>query len=296
MTLDLTGANTLLVTPFHADGSIDELSLRRLIDHVIEGGARGVILLGSTGEFFCLTHDERIRVTRAGIAHVAGRVPVTVGVGSDGTAETIELTATAENAGADCVMVIPPIYFDSSADPQIAHYTAVAASTTLDVMLYDGSNGIRLTAPVLEQAGRQAPNIKYAKIATADPTLFRIFREAAPSITTIVGEDMMLFQGLRAGGRGSATAIGNILPRQIAALHRAHENGDAEEAYRIATWLSPVTMFLSVPKGGFIAKFKHILALEGIIESDRVRAPLLPLTVEGRAEIVQDVLPLLARG
>ncbi|AJM77129.1 dihydrodipicolinate synthase family protein [Rathayibacter toxicus] len=294
MNLDVTGANTLLITPFHTDGSLDERSLERLIDHVIDGGARGVILLGSTGEFFGLTHDERLRVIGSGVSHVAGRVPVTIGVGSDGTAETIALAAAAQAAGADCVMVIPPIYFDTAAGAQLAHYDAVAASTDLDVMLYDGSNGIRLSPEVLCRANAQKPNIRYAKIATADPALFDTYRQAAPTVTTIVGDDMMLFQGLRAGGRGSATAIGNILPREIAALHTAHENGQVDEAYRIATRLSPVTMFLSVPRGSFIAKFKLILARQGIIDSDRVRPPLLPLAEAQRAEVIHDVMPLVA--
>ncbi|MEV7693316.1 dihydrodipicolinate synthase family protein [Microbacterium sp. NPDC089189] len=125
-------------------------------------------------------------------------------------------------------------------------------------MLYDGSNGIRLDPEVLRRAHDSAPNIRYAKIATADPALFEAYHDAAPGVTTIVGEDMMLFQGLRAGGRGSATAIGNILPREIAALHDAFENGQGDATYEIATRLSPVTMFLSIPKGGFIAKFKHM--------------------------------------
>ncbi|WP_292767430.1 dihydrodipicolinate synthase family protein [Microbacterium sp. UBA3486] len=295
MTLDLTGANTLLVTPFRADGTLDDRSLERLINHVIDGGARGIILLGSTGEFFGLTHEERLRVIRSGVAYVDQRVPVTVGVGSDGAAESIELSAAAESAGADCIMVIPPIYFDTSAAAQLAHYTAVAASTELDVMLYDGSNGIRLDPEVLRRAHDTAPNIRYAKIATADPALFEAYRDAAPAVTTIVGEDMMLFQGLRAGGRGSATAIGNILPREIAALHDAFENGHVDAAYEIATRLSPVTMYLSIPKGGFIAKFKQILALQGVIESDHVRAPLRALTDEQKSELTHDVLPLLAR-
>ncbi len=293
MTLDLAGANTLLVTPFDDYGDVDERSLARLIDHVLAGGARGIILLGSTGEFFALTHEERVRIIHAGTAHVAGRVPVTVGVGSDGTAESIALTAEAQAAGADCVMVIPPIYFDTSSDAQVAHYTAIAASTECDVMLYDGSNGIRLSPEVLQQVAAGASNIRYAKIATADPSLFSIFRRAAPQVTTIVGEDMMLFQGLRAGGRGSATAIGNILPADITALHLAFDSGRTEEAYRIARKLAPVTMFLSAPKTGFIAKFKFILANQGIVHSDRVRTPLPPLTTQQRKDIIHDIIPLL---
>lgn len=114
MNLDLAGANTLLVNPFDDDGDVDERSLARLIDHVLAGGARGIIFLGSTGDFFALTHEERVRIIHAGTGHVAGRVPVTVGVGSDVTAESIALTAEAQAAGGDCVMVIPPIYFDTS--------------------------------------------------------------------------------------------------------------------------------------------------------------------------------------
>ncbi|PPG88276.1 hypothetical protein C5C00_12195 [Rathayibacter rathayi] len=295
MMLDLSGANTLLVTPFHADGSFDTRSLQRLIDHVIAGGAKGIILLGSTGEFFGLSHDERLQVMRIGLEHISGRVPVTVGVGSDGTAETVQLAAVAQEAKADCLMVIPPIYFDSSAAAQLAHYSAIAGSTDLDVMLYDGSNGIRLSPDVLRQANEQSPNIRYAKIATADPGLFAAYRSATQAVTTIVGEDMMLFQGLRGGGRGSATAIGNILPREIAALHSAFDSGRIEDALELAVRISPVTMFLSVPKGGFIAKFKHILTLQGIIESDYVRPPLRPLTRGERAEIAHDVCPLLTR-
>lgn len=295
MNIDLSGANTLALTPFTAAGALDFSSLRRLLNYVIEGGAKGIISLGSTGEFFGLSHDERLEVISATTAIVESRVPLTVGVGSDGTAETISLVQAAERSGADCVMVTPPIYFDSPPSAQVQHFTAVAASTELPVMLYDGSNGIRIHPDVLTEVNRRSPNVKYIKVATQDPAVYRAYVAAAPSVVPIVGDDMLLLQGLRAGGSGSATAIGNVLPHRITALHAAHICGRMDVARAIAQELAPFTMRASIPKGRFIANFKFILREIGILESAATRAPLVPLQTREADELLEDLLPLVNR-
>lgn len=291
MKLDLTGPNTLLITPFMSNGYFDTLSFKKLINFVLNEGATGLILLGSTGEFFGLTHSERMTIIKEGISHIDKKVPVTVGIGSDGTAGSIELAKFAEKSGADCLMVIPPIYFDTSPNAQIKHYVTIAKEVDIPIMLYDGANGIRVTPEITAKAHRMASNISYIKIASPDPRLFPMFKQIIPQVIPIVGEDMMLLQGLKAGGMTSSTAIGNILPKQITQLHKAFRNGDIDTARKISINLAPITMNLSIPKTLFIAKFKYILFKNGVIDSDFVRSPLIPLTNAERTQIDEDVQP-----
>lgn len=213
-------------------------------------------------------------------------MPVTVGVGSDGTALSLALAEEMTNLGADCLLVIPPIYFDHSFEAQLTHYVTLAASTSLPIMLYDGSNGISVPPSVVKAACQEARNIRYIKVATPDPRIFADYRREVPEVTPIVGDDMMLLPGLLAGGEGSATAIGNLVPTKVADLHRCVVEEDLDQAHLIAADLAPITMFLSMPKPQFIVKFKEILYSKGIIASPFVRPPLTSLSERDRQNLM----------
>lgn len=133
-------------------------------------------------------------------------------------------------------------------DADFRLYVALPRSVTIDIMLYDGANGVHLTLETLSHVKMAAPNVRYVKIASQDPSLFILFAERVPDVLSIVGDDMMLLQGLSQGGQGSATAIGNILPRRISALHGFFLEADMDSVRQTAVFLAPITMMLSIPK------------------------------------------------
>ncbi|MFB7950099.1 dihydrodipicolinate synthase family protein [Kitasatospora phosalacinea] len=290
--MEIHGANTLLVTPFTATGEVDHDSLRALIDFVLAGGVHGAMALGSSGEFFTLTMPERRDVTRTLIGQVRGRVPVTIGIGADSTANAVELARMAESEGADCLLALPPLYFDRSPQAQELHFGAIAASVTIPVMLYDGAGGVAISASTMARCAERHPNIRYAKQATPEPERVSEIISQAPGVAPLAGDDTLLLAALRRGAVGSATAIGNLAPRTIAALHESHAEGDLGKATALFAEISPLVQVTSAPKVEFIARIKEILAANGVIRSAFVRPPLTPLQPEDVEELLSIVAHL----
>ncbi len=272
--MTITGANTLLVTPLDGEGEVDLKSLTRLTEHVLSEGVHGVMALGSSGEFFTLSQGERWSVMRHVVEVVAGQVPVTLGVGSDSTAGAVENARFAEDVGADCVLVLPPLYFDQSPQAQLLHFTTIAHATDLPVMLYDGAGGVAIPPAVIAEVNAAAPNVRYVKQATPEPHRTAAIIAAAPNVAPLAGDDTLLLTSLRNGATGSSTAIGNLMPRCISQVHEAHDAGDVEQATALFTSLMPVVLATSAPKVEFIARIKSLLAAKGVIDHPYVRPPL----------------------
>jgi 4-hydroxy-tetrahydrodipicolinate synthase len=293
MDIITNATHTLLVTPFDQYGELDTPSLSSLIDFTLGAGAAGVVALGTTGEFFTLTPMERHEVMKHVVDHVGGNAPVTVGVGADGTAGAVALAQHAQDAGADCIMVLPPLYFDLSPEAQIHHFTTVANSVNTPVMLYDGAGGIPVSHDVIAAVAKEAGNVKYAKLALPDPSRVRAVVTAAPGVIPLAGDDTTLVAALRNGARGSAIATGNIQAREVTEVHRAFDVGDiTSAAEKFAASLAPSIMATSTPKTEFIARFKEVLAAKGIIASAHIRSPLRPVDPEDRDELL-DVMRYL---
>lgn len=284
------GTHVLLVTPFLPGGERDRESLSSLIEHVIDAGADGVIALGTTGEFFTMSAAERVEAIDDVVELVRGRVSVTVGVGSDSTAEAVKLARHAQSAGADCVMVLPPFYFAKSAEAQLAHFGAVAKAIDISVMIYDGADGIGVDAQTVAALARDLDNVRYVKMALPAPQRIAELRRLAPRVTVFAGDDATLVPALRLGAAGSAIATGNFLPREVIALHQAANCGDwdaASEAF--AGGLLHGVAATANPKVQFIARIKEVLAAQGVIAHATVRPPLAQLGEYERADLLASV-------
>ncbi len=217
--LPVGGTHVLLVTPFLPDHTRDRDSLASLIEHVIEAGADGVIALGTTGEFFTLSAAERVDLMKDVVDIVDGRVSVTIGVGSDSTAEAVSLARHAQSAAADCVMVLPPFYFAKSTGAQLAHFRAVIQAVDISVMIYDGADGICVDAATVAALARESNNVHYVKMALPAPQRVAELLHLAPQVTVFAGDDATLVTALRMGAAGSAIATGNFMPREVIALN-----------------------------------------------------------------------------
>ncbi|QLE74606.1 dihydrodipicolinate synthase family protein [Streptomyces rectiverticillatus] len=287
MVLTSGSANALLFTPFDASGAFDAGSMASLIDFALDGGADGVIALGTAGEFFTLSVAEHAEVMRCVVRHTAGRVPVTVGVGAIGPASASELAQFASSAGADCAMVLPPLYFERSPAAQVQHFMAVARSTDIPMMLYDGAGGIAIPPEVIATVAERAPHVRYVKVASTDPQRIRDLADKVPAVLPFAGEDTALLGALSAGAAGSTLATSSILPGAVAALHKAYAKGGAAAASSLFfSTLAPVIMTLSTPRWEFIARSKEVLAAMGVIATAHVRPPLCRITRRAHEDLM----------
>ncbi|WP_251050581.1 dihydrodipicolinate synthase family protein [Streptomyces sp. ISL-86] len=284
------GTHVLLVTPFLPNHERDRESLASLIEHVLGAGADGVIALGTTGEFFTMSAAERADAIDDVVELVRGRVAVTIGVGSDSTAEAVKLARHAQSAGADCVMVLPPFYFAKSAEAQLAHFAAIAEAVDIHVMIYDGADGIEVDAATIATLAQERDNVRYVKMALPAPQRIAALRRLAPQVTVFAGDDATLVPALRLGAAGSAIATGNFLPREVITIHTAANSGDWEKASEVfASNLLHGVAATANPKVQFIARIKEVLVAQGVIAHATVRPPLAQLGPHDKADLLASV-------
>lgn len=281
----ITGVLTALVTPFHADGSIDGAGIQRHVDRQVAAGIQGVVPLGTTGEFTTMTHDERKHVTEAVIEAAAGRIGVFPHTGAQSTAETIELSVHAQKAGATGLMIVPPYYDPLSIPALHAHLTAVGEAVDIPIVYYNvpGATGIRLDAEELAALG-DIKNVDYIKDTSGDfSTVTAMLIGYADRITLFNGWDTLTFGALATGAKGSVWGMGNLLPEQAVRLFEALAiKDDLIEGRRLWNGLWKVNSLLE--------STNYVAAIKGGLEdlgfsAGPVRAPLQPASAEFRAEL-----------
>ncbi len=278
------GSLTALVTPMHADGSIDETAYTRLIDWQIEQGTQGIVPVGTTGELPTLTHDEHKRVVELAIAGARGRVPVIAGAGSNSTAEAISLAAHAKRAGADAVLVVTPYYNKPTQEGLFRHYTAIADAVEIPLFIYNipGRSVIDMS---VETMARLAAHKNIAGVKDATANLARplhTLRACGPDFIQLSGEDHTALAYLAAGGRGCISVTANVAPKLCAELHAAWARGDLKAAMAIQMRLLPLhdAMFIESNPG----PVKYAASLLGF-GTNTVRLPLAEVSTESAARI-----------
>jgi len=227
------GTMTALVTPF-ANDRIDEDAFRAHLDRQIAAGVDGVVPAGTTGEAATLSHDEQKRLIRITVQHVAGRVPVIAGSGSNSTAESIALTQAARDAGADAALLISPYYNKPSQEGIYQHYRSVAEAVHIPIIVYNVP-GRTASNMLPETIGRLSTitNITGIKDATADMAqLGRTMNACDGRIEFYSGDDASVMPFMASGGAGVISVVSNIAPQAMTALTGAMHKGDLETARR----------------------------------------------------------------
>ena len=278
------GSLTALVTPMHADGSIDEAAYSRLIDWQIEQGTQGIVPVGTTGESPTLSHEEHKRVVELAIAAARGRVPVIAGAGSNSTAEAIGLAAHAKRAGADAVLVVTPYYNKPTQEGLFRHYMAIADSVDIPLFIYNipGRSVIDMSVETMSRLAAHK-NIVGVKDATANLARpLHTLRACGPEFIQLSGEYHTALAYLAAGGRGCISVTANVAPKLCAQLHAAWARGDLKEAMAIQMRLLPLhdAMFCESNPG----PVKYAASLLGF-GANAVRLPLAEVTAESAGRI-----------
>jgi 4-hydroxy-tetrahydrodipicolinate synthase len=215
------GVFTALVTPMQADGEIDYHKLGTFADYLIGQGVHGLIPLGSTGEYYALTSDERERVIRITLEAADGRVPVVAGTNAGSTRDVIAFSRQAETLGCDGVMLAPPYYSLPQPAELLVHFRAVSDALGIPIMLYNypGRTGVDMSPEFIEQlAGLK--NLRYVKESTGEmPRIADLLRRCGDRLGVFCGCDTLALPCLMVGAIGWVGGVANVLPASHAQLY-----------------------------------------------------------------------------
>ena len=287
----LRGAFTALVTPFAADGAIDEAAFRRLVSWQVLAGIDGLVPCGTTGESPTLSPAERewLIATTVEVATKSpsrDRVRVVAGSGTNDTAATIAATRRAAELGADAALVVAPYYNRPDARMLEAHFRAVADEGDLPIVVYNvpSRTGTNVDAATFLRLADH-PRVIAVKEASGNlEQIARICRERPGDVAVLAGDDAWTLPILALGGDSVISVASNEIPGELVSLCTAAHAGDWDAARRThERWLP---LFLGNFAGGpNPVPVKAAMTMMGLLESDAVRAPLLSLDPDARAAL-----------
>lgn len=227
------GAFTALITPFHADGSVDFEALRGLVRRQIDGGIDGLVPCGTTGESATMSESERLEVIRTVSEEAAGAVPIIAGTGTNDTARSIEFTQqVSEIDGVVAALVVTP-YYNKPGQPELfRHFTEIADQGGLPVVLYNvpGRTAISLQVETIARLAEHE-QIVAIKEASADLAFDSAIRNAVPDdFSLLSGDDFTTFPLIAIGGQGCISVVSNIAPGDMSEMCAAALKGDVQRA------------------------------------------------------------------
>ena len=275
----LRGCGTALVTPFTADGGIDEDALRRLVEWQIASGIDFLVPCGSTGEAVTMTFDEHVRVVGITAEVADGRVRIVAGAGSNDTAKAILLSRAVAKAGATHLLHVAPMYNKTPQRGMLAHFRAIADAGHLPVLLYNvpGRTASNLAAQTTLQLAEH-PMIIGIKEASGDlAQIAEIIKWAPPGFTTLSGDDSLTLKVIELGGEGIVSVVSNATPRKMTDLTTAARAHQWDRAREIEATLLPWMRAAFVESNPIPAKAAlHLMGRIG----PKLRLPLVELAEE----------------
>lgn len=283
------GALTALVTPFEPDGALDQAAFRRLVRWQILAGIDGLVPCGTTGESPTLSPEEREWLITTTVEVAAerpsrDRIRVVAGTGTNDTSATIRATRRAAELGADAALVVAPYYNRPDGRMLETHFRAIADEGDLPIVVYNvpSRTGANVDADTFLRLAEH-PRVVAIKEASGNlEQIARICRDRPRDVAVLAGDDAWTLPVLAMGGDGVVSVASNEVPGELVALCAAAHAGDWAAARRIHDrWLP---LFLANFRGGpNPVPVKGALVLMGLLASDMVRAPLLPLEAAGVA-------------
>lgn len=279
-----TGCGTAIVTPFK-NGEVDTPALDRLVETQLENGIDAIIACGTTGEPATMTWEEHLAVVRRVVDVVHHRVPVIAGTGSNCTREAAHAAHAAKSFGADAQLVVTPYYNMTSQDGLVAHYNALADEATLPVIVYNvpGRTGVNISPQALQTICKH-PNVIAVKEASSD--VAQILDKVR-----LVGDDAVFYSGsdqlnvplMSCGFVGCISVLSNVMPAETSRMMHAALQNDFTTAGAEQLRLMPLIHALFSETSPIPCK--AALHAMGMME-DELRLPLVPMTQENRAKLL----------
>ena len=280
------GSLVAMVTPFH-DGRIDEAKLRELVEFHVAHGTDGLVPCGTTGESPTLTHEEHKRVVEIVIQQARDRIPVVAGTGSNSTAEAIELTHHAAQAGAAGALLVTPYYNRPTQQGLYAHFRAIAqAVPDLPLIVYNiqGRTAVNVETETLARLA-EIPNIVGVKEASGSlDQMTAVILACRSDFTVLSGDDNLTLPLMSVGGRGVISVVANFLAREVADVTHAALEGDWKRARDLHLKLYPVCKAMFIETNPI--PVKEAMAMLGMIRAEW-RLPMCAMTPTNREKLRQ---------
>jgi 4-hydroxy-tetrahydrodipicolinate synthase len=274
------GLGIALITPFCEDGSVDYTALKRLVQYQLDNGVDFFCILATTGETPTLTAEEKKTIKDLIVGMVRGRVPILMGCGGNNTAAVVHELKTGDFQGIDGILSVCPYYNKPSQEGLYQHFKAIAAATTLPVVLYNvpGRTGINMKAETTVRLAHDCANIVAIKEASGNlEQVDEIIKNKPQHFDVISGDDALTFPMVSCGAVGVISVIGNALPREFSKMIRLQMRGEYDPARKIHHRFIDLFSLLFID--GNPAGVKAMLHEMGFIENI-LRLPLVPMRIK----------------
>ena len=286
--LVLQGCGTALVTPFTADGAVDYEAYAALVDRQVAGGVHFLVPLATTGETPTLSPEEKVAIFQTVKTHAKGR-PLLVGVGVNSLPDTLANIRLLEPLGPDALLVVVPYYNKPTQQGQYEYFKAVAAATSLPVIIYNvpGRTGANMLPDTVLRLAQDVPNIRGIKEASGKyDQVSEILRRAPEGFTVLSGDDDMTLAFMATGAHGVVSVASNVAPKEVTEMVEAVQRGDYDSARALHHRLFPLFKACFVETSPIPAKVA--LAQMGQMQAT-VRLPLAEASDQTK-ELMQKVL------
>lgn len=283
--LNLQGTITALATPFKSDLSIDFDAFKKLLDFQIENDVEGVVICGSTGEAATMTAKEKVALISQGVEHVAGRMKVIAGTGSNDTQASIELSTIAKELGVHAVLLVAPYYLKPSQEGLYHHFGAIAENVDIPQIIYNVPSRacVNITAPTQLNIARDFKNVIATKEASGDlEQMMEIIQGAPEGFNLLCGDDALTLPAIMMGAKGIISVLSNYAPKRFSDLVRLALKGDYEGAKVLHYELFELMQINFIETNP--VPVKAALAIMGLLE-ENYRLPLTPIGAANRKAI-----------
>ncbi len=279
-----TGCGTALVTPFHADGSLDEATLRKLLQRQIDAGIHFLVPCGTTGESPTLTKQEHLRVVEITVEEAAGKTPVLAGCGGYNTVELVEMAKALHALNVDGLLSVTPYYNRPAPQGLLAHYEAIAAATPLPIILYNiaGRTGRNIPTPELLRLAEIETIVGVKEASGSISQVAEVCQHTPDDFVVLSGDDAVTLPLMSLGGNGLISVASNEIPAEMAHICDLALKGNfagALDIHRKFYPLMDVNFCESSP-----GPVKYAMAQMGLLEAN-YRLPIAPISEESRAKV-----------
>lgn len=285
--MQFEGIYTPVITPYHNDFSLNQDALEATINRLIEAGVHGLIIAGTTGEYYAQSTDERVEMMSVAHEIIAGRRPMIVGTGAIRTEDSILYAKAAKKAGADALLIATPPYAYPTGREIALHALAIDRTADLPAMLYNypGRMCVNMDEETLDRLGR-SPNFCAIKESSGDPNRLHMLARDYPHIALSCGMDDQALEFFAWGARSWVCAGSNFAPEAHIALYQSCAvEGNFTKGRAIMSAMLPLMRVLE-QGGKFVQCIKYGLTLRGI-DAGPPRKPLQPLNKDDKRQLAE---------
>lgn len=227
-----SGSIVAMITPFDEHNQVDERGIKELVEFHINNGTDAIVPCGTTGESPTLSHEEHKKVIEYTIKAVGGRIPVIAGTGSNSTTETLDLTASARDMGADGALLVMPYYNKPTQKGLYLHFKTIVEKVDIPAVIYNipSRSGVNMLPSTLAELS-ELKNIVAVKEASGNlEQMAEIVYLCGEKITLLSGDDKIILPVMSIGGKGVISVVANIIPDKVSSMIKAYQRGNYQDA------------------------------------------------------------------